>query len=482
MLISRIWPPDYLTVLVITKVNRSLILMPIKARTFPHGHERNRTQMEEEELLASDTRTEVFKRRWLILAIFCLLSFSNAGQWISFAPISNIVHQYYQVSLFAVNCLSMIYMAVYIVFIIPASWILDTYGLKVSTVLGATFNALGAWLKFCGSFSDGFHWVLVGQTFAALAQCFILGVPPRLAAAWFGERERSTATALGVFANQVGVAVYFVVIPHVVLNSSKPEEQEIEFQYVYGGLGIFCSLVGALVLIAFESSPPSPPSASQAVLIETQEEDKLSHKEAVRSLMRNPSYVILLISYGLYCGVMYTTATLLAQLLRGSFPNSELLIGFLGFAFLISGLPGTVLIGLWLDKTFAYKKGTIFLVGFAFFAQGGFTLYVEFGKDIHWLFPIIVLFGFFGTSLLPLGFEFAAELTYPVPEGTSAGLLNTSAQLCGIILIAIVGVIIEKFSVLCGNVILVGALLVAVGILPFIKSDLQRNRIDMPNR
>ena len=32
------------------------------------------------------------------------------------------------------------------------------------------------------------------------------------------------------------------------------------------------------------------------------------------------------------------------------------------------------------------------------------------------------------TGYLPVGFEFAAEITYPEPEGTSSGLLNASAQ------------------------------------------------------
>ncbi len=35
---------------------------------------------------------------------------------------------------------------------------------------------------------------------------------------------------------------------------------------------------------------------------------------------------------------------------------------------------------------------------------------------------------FFMTGYLPLGFEFAVELTYPESEGTSSGLLNCSAQ------------------------------------------------------
>ena len=32
------------------------------------------------------------------------------------------------------------------------------------------------------------------------------------------------------------------------------------------------------------------------------------------------------------------------------------------------------------------------------------------------------------TGYLPVGFELAAEITYPEPEGSACGLLNTSAQ------------------------------------------------------
>ena len=38
------------------------------------------------------------------------------------------------------------------------------------------------------------------------------------------------------------------------------------------------------------------------------------------------------------------------------------------------------------------------------------------------------------TGYLPLGFEFAVELTFPEGEGTSSGLLNCSAQVTGTIL------------------------------------------------
>lgn len=39
---------------------------------------------------------------------------------------------------------------------------------------------------------------------------------------------------------------------------------------------------------------------------------------------------------------------------------------------------------------------------------------------------------FFMTGYLPLGFEYAVELTYPESEGTSSGLLNCSAQVSNV--------------------------------------------------
>lgn len=36
------------------------------------------------------------------------------------------------------------------------------------------------------------------------------------------------------------------------------------------------------------------------------------------------------------------------------------------------------------------------------------------------------------TGYLPLGFEFAAELTFPIAEGTASGFLNGAVQVFGI--------------------------------------------------
>lgn len=78
------------------------------------------------------------------------------------------------------------------------------------------------------------------------------------------------------------------------------------------------------------------------------------------------------------------------------------------------------------------------------------------------------------TGLLPVGFELAAELTYPEPEGTTAGLLNASSQIFGIIFTNIYSILFEQFNDTWANggmsiMLAVGTILTAL-----IRSDLRR--------
>ena len=169
----------------------------------------------EKEALASTDKPKVvprlYKRRWLMVLLFAAYSLSNAYQWIHLNIIGDVVHRYYNASmpgneyqqLVALDWLSMIYMLAYIPLIFPATWLLDKKGLRLCGILATFLNALGAWVK-CGAISpDRFAVLMFGQTICAIAQIFVLGIPARLAAVWFGPNEVSTATAIGVFGNQV---------------------------------------------------------------------------------------------------------------------------------------------------------------------------------------------------------------------------------------------------------------------------------------
>lgn len=147
--------------------------------------------------------THLYKRRWAIVSIFISYSLCNAFQWNQFAIISNIIMEFYGVGSVVVDWLSLVYMVAYIVFIFPATWLLDSKGLRVTALVANSFNCAGAWIRVF-SVKPTLCWVaMLGQIGCALAQVFILGVPSRLASVWFGANEVSTACSMGVFGNQV---------------------------------------------------------------------------------------------------------------------------------------------------------------------------------------------------------------------------------------------------------------------------------------
>lgn len=76
-------------------------------------------------------------------------------------------------------------------------------GLRLSAMLGALGTAAGSWIKVASASPDMFVVAFVGQTLVAMSQVFILSVPSRLAAVWFGPNEVSSACSIGVFGNQV---------------------------------------------------------------------------------------------------------------------------------------------------------------------------------------------------------------------------------------------------------------------------------------
>lgn len=78
------------------------------------------------------------------------------------------------------------------------------------------------------------------------------------------------------------------------------------------------------------------------------------------------------------------------------------------------------------------------------------------------------------TGYLPVGFEFAAELTYPEPEGTSAGLLNAAAQIFGILFTSAYSELFSAFGDTGANITMAIMLCIGTIVTAVIKSDLRR--------
>lgn len=86
------------------------------------------------------------------------------------------------------------------------------------------------------------------------------------------------------------------------------------------------------------------------------------------------------------------------------------------------------------------------------------------------------------TGYLPVGFEFAAELTYPEPEGTSAGLLNMAAQVFGIGFTIMYSEILGIWGDIPANITMAVMLCVGSVLTAVIGSDLRRQAASNDNK
>lgn len=80
----------------------------------------------------------------------------------------------------------------------------------------------------------------------------------------------------------------------------------------------------------------------------------------------------------------------------------------------------------------------------------------------------------FMTGYLPVGYELAIELTYPVPEGTSSGLLNGGTQLIGFVLTTVYSWVFSTAGDVAANMMVAGLLTVGLLLTAFIPADLKR--------
>ncbi|GFS09246.1 feline leukemia virus subgroup C receptor-related protein 2 [Elysia marginata] len=316
-----------------------------------------------------------------------------------------------------------------------------------------------------------FGLLMFAQTICAIAQVFVLGIPARLAAVWFGPDEVSTATSIGVFGNQVGVAVGFFLPPILVPNSDSLDSLSGDFQVMfYLGAALTTALL-ILILLLFRDKPPHPPSRAQQLAVEA-----ATHENYLQSLLRlvkNKGFVILTVAYGINTGSFYGISTLLNAIILRYFENEERNAGRIGLTIVLSGIAGAVLAGIWLDKTKKFKETTTGIYLLSLVGALAFTFTLDLDK-IWIVFLTAGSLGFFMTGYLPVGFEFAAEITFPESEGTSSGLLNASAQIFGIIFTLGMRAFMEEFNVLTANITMCGALLVGGVMTSLIKADYRR--------
>jgi MFS family permease len=345
-----------------------------------------------------------------MLSVYMLIVAINQLLWITFAPITGDATKYYGVSDLQIGILSMCFMIVYIVVSIPASWIIDKYGIRIGVGIGAVFTGVFGLVR--GFAGTDYNWLLIAQVGIAVGQPFILNAITKLAARWFPMDERATATGLGTLAMYVGILAGMALTPYLVIGSGIDGTL-----YIYGITAVISS---AVFIVLIKEGPPTAPCRPD------QEERSLVF-DGFKDTLRNKDFLWLMLIFFIGLGVFNAVTTWIEDILRPrGFTATQ--AGITGGIMIVSGVVGALIIPILSDR---YKKRTPFiiiaLVGATFGLAG-----ITFAPSFWSLLLSGSVLGFFLLSSGPIGFQYAAEITYPASEGTSNGMLLMMGQISGI--------------------------------------------------
>jgi len=361
-----------------------------------------------------DPEPKVYGRRWLVLGVFVLIALMTQVLWITFAPITSAAARFYQTSELSIGLLSMSFMVVYILMFLPSAWVIDTRGFKTAVGIGAVLSAVFALTR--GIFASNFTVVFLSQVGIAFGQPFVLGSITKVAARWFPVKERATASGLGTLALYLGPLAAMLLTPFLVqqgaLEAALPRTLMI--------YGVATAVAAVLFLLLARERPPTPAGPDERILM----------FDGLKSMMRQRDFKILLVLFFVGLGLFNSVSTWVEDIIRPrGFSISQ--AGLLGGLMLIGGIVGAVIVPLVSDRL--RRRRPFIILAVSGLLPG--LIGVTFAKSYGLLLLSGFVLGFFLLSAGPIGFQYAAEITHPAPEGTSNSLLMVMGQVSGIIFI-----------------------------------------------
>ena len=352
---------------------------------------------------------KVYKYRWIMLGVYMFIVAVNQLLWITFAPITMDATRFYHVNDIQIGMLSMCFMIVFIIVSIPASWVIDTYGIRIGVGIGAVLTGTFGMLR---GMATGYDLLLWSQIGIAVGQPFIINAITKLAGRWFRIEERATAAGLGTLAMYIGVLVGMILTP--ILAKSNGINGML---YIYG----VTSIIAALIFILFSKERP------RSAPCHAYQEERSLVFDGLRNTLKNKNFYWLLVIFFVGLGIFNSVTTWIEDILRPRGFSAEQ-AGITGGLMIVGGIVGALIMPMLSDH---YRKRKLFILVALAGAIVGLAG-VTFAESYLLLLVSGTVLGFFLLSAGPIGFQYGAEITYPTSEGTSNGLLILAGQISGI--------------------------------------------------
>ncbi len=381
----------------------------------------------------NSTEIKVYGYRWVVLLVYMFINLMMQVFWIAYAPITGEAALQFGVSDLQVGLLAMIFMYIYVPLSLPASWAIDTWGLRKAVSLGAVLMGVCGLLR--GIYADSYNVVLALTVGIALAQPLMLNASTKLAAIWFPLAERATVIGLASVAPFLGIVIGQILTPQLVVN--------LGFSQAHLAYGVVGAVAAVLFLIFGREAPPTPAGYEERVLM----------LDGLKNMFKQKDFYVLALASFVIGAIFNGVSTWVEVIVRPK-GLSMTQAGLIGGLLLIGGILGVFILPPISDRT--HKRKPVFLFGM--------ILAVPFLIGLAYLntyIPLMVTIFFLGIFMMgvgPVSQQYGTEKMYPTPEATSAGMLMLVNQL-SVIAITAMGWSNERFGSFSPSLIILAAAL-----------------------
>jgi MFS family permease len=392
---------------------------------------------------------KVYGYRWVMLLAFMFINLTMQLLWICFAPVAIRAAQFYHVTDFEINFLAMIFMFIYIPIAIPAAWAIDTFGFRKAVGFGAIL--LGTFGLLRGLFTTDFTLTVIFTIGLAIAQPFLLNAFTKLAALWFPLKDRATIIGLIFLSTFMGIGLGELLTPALVLQFGLSG-----MQLIYG---LVTAISAIIFLIVVREKPPTPASPASQL-------ERALMLDGLKQILRLRVFwylaIVLFVGNSIFNGLTAQVETIVRP--RGLSISEA---GDLGAAMLLGGVIGAIAMPALSDRL--RKRKGLMVVGFALAIPG--MIGVAFGASYILLLASFFWLGLFTTGIAPVTYQYGAEVTYPVPEGTSNGLFALAGQFSVVFIFAMGWSNDALGSFLPSMIVLIGLMFIGTILLALLKES-----------
>ena len=386
----------------------------------------------EENLKEESKITQLTPYRFIIVIIYFLLNFINGMHWVTFASCAAKFGKFYHLNTFSVDLFSLLFMLLYPICCIPEALIIDNISMRIGLTISALLLIIGSFLKIFINTSIAFAYI--GQFLTAVFQPAILNSPGKIAATWFDEKSRTLITSICCVSNTIGIMIGYLIHSFIIEeNIVNPKMFRDSFE-LYLLIEFIISTIFCLIFIfLMKNKPEYPPSLSQ------NNYKPIPFIEGIKQLKSNINFIKVLISLTCIVGFINIFGTIFNSYMA-LYKIKDSTATYTAATANLFGIFTALIVGAIIDKFKKYRNAMIIcnIISLVVFIIT--TILMEVNEKKNLGITSFICYTLIIGSAVPIytsGMDYVCEITYPVGESISEGIIMSFNQIMGIIGIVI---------------------------------------------